>query len=348
MSNISWIFRKNMLLFIKIFLRQDWLMNNIDDYSKNNIDGYTITKSYINNNSDIDKYTKDEIINEMNILARSFDIVRLVSPCKCHIIRNASDSDSSDTSSTTSNCYDVWNVPYQCVNCTSARALLTSQTQSKLDTVDNDVFQITSRPVLVDGIPLVLEIVRHFSYTYNRYSSFSAKQKLINIIKTLNSQLLLDKETQAYNRDYLAEHLPNLLYTAKKTHQSNTALIHIQHLYDITQSEGSMAASGIICSLYSLLKQLFSDETDIGLIFVRYSPDTFFVLESKLDYKNFCRRIESLPDKAMPKHLLFNNKRLPFDINIACADLGNENINTESELFDILKTRLEDTQNTQK
>lgn len=313
-------------------------MTNINDYSKDSLDGYTIANNYINNNSDIDKYTKEEIIDEMHILARSFDIVRLVNPYKCHIIKTANDS--SDDALKDTNCYDVWNVPFQCVNCTSARALLTGQTQSKLDTVDNDVFQITSRPIIVEGTPLVLEIVRHFSYTYNRYSSYSAKQKLINIIQSLNSQLLLDKETQAYNQDYLAEHLPNLIYTAKKTHQSNTALIHILHLYDVTQTEGSMAASGIICSLYSLLKQLFVDEKDNELIFVRYSPDTFFVLERNIDYKSFCRRIESLPDKTTPRHLLFNNKRLPFNISVACADLGNEDINTKTELFDVLKKRL--------
>lgn len=313
-------------------------MNNNDSYSKEDISTDDLIISSVNNNKEIITYTKEEISHEMNILSRSFDIVRLVNPFECCIIQNTDST--SDNQTLTDNCFDVWNVPYQCKNCTSARAMITRQTQSKLDAVDNNIFQVTSRPVIVDGKPLVLEIVRLFSYTYNRYSSFAAKNKLISTIKALNSQLLLDKETNAYNRDYLAEHLPNLIYEAKKTHQSNTALINIQHLYDVTKSEGSMAASGIICSLYSLLNQLFYDDTDIGLIFVRYSPDTFFVLENNLDYRSFCERIESLPKKAAPKHILFNNKRLPFDVKIACADLGNENINTENELFDILKKRL--------
>ena len=68
------------------------------------------------------------------------------------------------------------------------------------------------------------------------------------------------------------------------------------------------------------------------MLFVRYSPDTFFVLESSLNYDNFKKRIMCLPLEASPKHLLFNNKRLPLDISIACADLGNEDINSEEEL----------------
>ena len=77
------------------------------------------------------------------------------------------------------------------------------------------------------------------------------------------------------------------------------------------------------------------------MLFVRYSPDTFFVLESSLNYDNFKKRIMCLPLEASPKHLLFNNKRLPLDISIAWAELGNEDINSEEELFEILKTRME-------
>ena len=311
-------------------------MNNNDIYNDENIH----TNDSVNSNKELISYTKNEISQEMDILSRSFDSVRLVNPFECCVTQI--EDNKTDGTSLTNKCYDVWNAPYQCQNCTSARALITKQTQSKLDVVDNNIYQVTSRPVIVDGKALVLEIVKLFSYTYNRYNSSNSRKKLISAINAFNSQLLQDKETNSYNRDYLSEHLPNLICEAKKTHRSNTALINLRHLYDITQSEGSMAASGIICSLYSLLNQIFHDETDIDLLFVRYSPDTFFVLENKLDYKNFCERIELLPKKAAPEHILFNDKRLPFDIKTACADLGNENINTENELFDILKKRIDE------
>ena len=311
-------------------------MNNNDIYNNEN----NHTNDSVNSNKELISYTKNEISHEMDILSLSFDSVRLVNPFECSVFFNAENK--TDSTAATNKCFDVWNAPYQCHNCTSARALITKQTQSKLDVVDNNIYQVTSRPVIVDGKALVLEIVQLFSYTYNRYNSSNSRKKLVSAIKAFNSQLLQDRETNSYNRDYLSEHLPNLICEAKKTHRSNTALINIRHLYDITQAEGSMAASGIICSLYSLLNQIFRDETDIELLFVRYSPDTFFVLENNLDYKSFCERIELLPKKAAPKHILFNNKRLPSDITTACADLGNENINTENELFDILKKRIDE------
>lgn len=310
-----------------------------NDYSESAALNTITAVSDTTDDCNIYEYTSDEIADEMRVLSRSFDTVRLVNPCECRIVEN---SDNNSDNNITVSCFDVWNVPYQCVNCTSARAMLTKRTQSKLETTGDDIYQVTSRPVIVDKSPLVLEIVKHFSYTYNRYNSQSERTRLINSIKNLNSHLLLDKETNAYNRDYLSEHLPNLFYKAKQTNQTNAALIHIQNLYDITKKEGSMAASGIICSLYSMLRQLFCDETDVGLLFVRYNPDTFFVLENNLDYDSFIKRMEQLPLQVAPEHLLFNNKRLPFSISMAFADIGHEDIDNEQDLFSILKERIQD------
>lgn len=111
--------------------------------------------------------------------------------------------------------------------------MLTKHSQ-RLEATDIDIFRGNFVLSQVDSAPPSLEIVKHFSYTYNRYSSTERKKLVSTKIKTFNSQILLDKETDAYNRDYLAEHIPNLFYNAKKTHQTNTALIHIRHLYDIT------------------------------------------------------------------------------------------------------------------
>ena len=147
------------------------LDNNSMDYEPEAHTGYV---------SEIKSYTTAQITEEMNMLACSFDVVRLVNPYECRIVRTL-DNTPADNNDECDNCFDVWSVPYQCANCTSARAMLTKHTQSKLETTDDDIFQVTSRPVIVDGAPLVLEIVKHFSYTYNRYSSASERKKLVKV-----------------------------------------------------------------------------------------------------------------------------------------------------------------------
>ena len=125
-------------------------MNNNDIYNDENIH----TNDSVNSNKELISYTKNEISHEMDILSRSFDSVRLVNPFECCVTQI--EDNKTDGTSLTNKCYDVWNAPYQCHNCTSARALITKQTQSKLDIVDNNIYQVTSRPVIVDGKDLVL------------------------------------------------------------------------------------------------------------------------------------------------------------------------------------------------
>lgn len=114
--------------------------------------------------SEIVEYTFEELKKEMELLSPLYDVVRLVNPFKCEII------DINDTcltpSDTPISCYDSWKCIFQCINCTSARTLLTGNIQSKLDVSDDTVYHVTSRPVRVNNSLLVLETVQHFSYTY--------------------------------------------------------------------------------------------------------------------------------------------------------------------------------------
>ena len=162
--------------------------------------------------SEIVEYTFEELKKEMELLSPLYDVVRLVNPFKCEII------DINDTcltpSDTPISCYDSWKCIFQCINCTSARTLLTGNIQSKLDVSDDTVYHVTSRPVRVNNSLLVLETVQHFSYTYRQLETDNTNNALISLIQNANRSLLLDEETGAYNRSYLSEHLPYELYKA--------------------------------------------------------------------------------------------------------------------------------------
>ena len=133
-------------------------MNNNDIYNDENIH----TNDSVNINKELISYTKNEISHEMDILSRSFDSVRLVNPFECCVTQI--EDNKTDGTSLTNKCYDVWNAPYQCQNCTSARALITKQTQSKLDIVDNKIYQVTSRPVIFDAKSLFIALLTVIFY----------------------------------------------------------------------------------------------------------------------------------------------------------------------------------------
>ena len=103
------------------------------------------------------EYTCEEIKKEMEVLKRTFAIVRIVDPSVCRFMEF---SDSGETLQLTpcDICYDVWNYSSQCTNCTSARALRRSETMSKCETFQNKIFNISAKPITVDGKPLICEI----------------------------------------------------------------------------------------------------------------------------------------------------------------------------------------------
>ena len=278
--------------------------------------------------SEIVEYTFEELKKEMELLSPLYDVVRLVNPFKCEII------DINDTcltpSDTPISCYDSWKCIFQCINCTSARTLLTGNIQSKLDVSDDTVYHVTSRPITV----------QHFSYTYRQLETGNTNNALISLIQNANRKLLLDEETGAYNRSYLSEHLPYELYKAEMNHQSNAAFVKITNLADTITEYGDIASNGIVCCLYNLITHTFKDISDGELMLVRYDKDLFFILDTNLKYTDFENRINNLIAAAIPEHILFKSNKIPFEISTACINLADENINTEDELINTLNNRL--------
>lgn len=288
--------------------------------------------------SEIVEYTIEELKKEMELLSPLYDVVRLVNPFKCEIIdinNNCLTPSDAQTS-----CYDTWKCNFQCINCTSARALLTGNIQSKLDVSEDTVYHVTSRPVKVNNSLLVLENVQHFSYTYRQLEAGNANNNLISLVRNTNRKLLLDEETGAYNRSYLSEHLPYELFKAEKNCQSNAAFIQINNLADTIAEYGDIASNGIVCCLYNLITRAFKDIADSELMLVRYDKDLFFILDTNLKYTDFEKRINDLIAATIPEHILFRSNKIPFEISTACINLADEDINTEDELINSLKSQL--------
>ncbi len=282
------------------------------------------------------EYTCEEIKKEMEVLQQTFAVVRIVDPSVCRIMEF---SGSGETLQLTpcDICYEVWNYSSQCTNCTSARALRRSETMSKCETCQNKIFNISAKPITVDGKPLVLEVVQPFSYTPTQLHSDT--QKIIQFVSDLNQRILIDSETGAYNQEYLIEHLPNIFEKAKTLPHYNTALIRILNLSDIRAQYGQISVTGVVCFLYDLLLTTFASAEAAPLL-VRKSEDSFFIAEKGLSYDAFVSRIEKLIREIPTQHLVFQNQLLPFEIEVGCADLSSESYSSADELFETLQKRL--------
>lgn len=287
----------------------------------------------------MNEYTCEELQKEVKLLQHTFEIVRIVDPVICRIL-TFQEINGRLCLVPDGICYDVWNIPYQCINCTSARALKENATQSKCEVTDNCLFQITSRPLLADGRKVVLEVVQPVAY--HEKAARIDEQKLICTVRELNHKLLLDAETDAYTKKYLSEHLPNIFEEAKEHDNYNAVLVRILHIPEISEEYGPTAVSGVICRLYDMLKNLFTTET-VEPLLIRYSEDTFFVTENGLSFEDFSSKIASLVEEMSKQHILYQNKLLPFEITAGCAGITKEELFTKEALFSALEERIQKT-----
>lgn len=279
----------------------------------------------------MDNYTAEEIKNEIAILKKSFYQVRLVDPIVCQIME-FENSNGRFTLIPSGTCYDSWFYSNQCTNCTSSRALRTGHIQSKCETCNNALFYITARPVLIEDRPLILEIIQPMSYPASSLHH-SGEDDLSSRICSINRKILLDTETSAYNREYLAEHLPNIFTEAQNQHTVNTALVRL-NTYDAIQKQyGSAAATGIICRLYDILHTALSFSVSSDTILVRYQNDTFFVIDRKHNCAQFSACIRSIQEQSDTQHILYQSSLLSFELETAVVSLNEEQIYDSGRLF---------------
>lgn len=286
----------------------------------------------------MDNYTFEEIKNEITILKKSFYQVRLVDPNACQIMEPAK-VNGKFTLIPSGVCYDTWFHSNQCINCTSSRALRTDQIQSKCETCNDRLFYITARPVRIKNHPLVLEIVQPTSYP-DICPGNSEEDTLLSQFRSLNRKILLDSETSAYNREYLAEHLPNIFSEVREHHTVNAALIHLKSYDNIQEKYGPVAASGVICRLYRILQTTLSLSDCPDTILARYQNDTFFVLDKSHTYTQLCSCIRLIQKQSATQHILYQSQLLPFELESSTVSLNTEQICDSKQLFSLLQERL--------
>ena len=281
------------------------------------------------------KYTYREILDKIAVLQEFFAIVRLVSPLTCAIAEIV-EQDGQYHMEYTNDCFEVWNTGRQCANCTSARALQNNDRYSKCEVLEDTIYHINSFPVEIEGNALVLELVQPVHHDTANDRSSNLCHSMMSEITDINQNILTDNETHAYNRFYLLEHLPFILSKAQKTQLGSACMIQIRQFREINNSYGRMAGLGLICTLHNILKQAFSILTDTYL--VRYSEDTFVVLNTSLPYTEFTKTVARIKEEYVPPHILFQNGQIPFSLRLTCADLCNKAITGEDSLIEQLQT----------
>ena len=109
----------------------------------------------------IREYSIAEILQEMELLRKSYNLVRLVDAEECRTLSFGEDQKIRYGIE----CHDVWNSRERCTNCSSYQAILTRTIRYKTEFFQNRQFDITSIPIYLrvedqELVPCVMETIR--------------------------------------------------------------------------------------------------------------------------------------------------------------------------------------------
>ena len=102
------------------------------------------------------KLTTKQAEEKMKIYREVFDVVRII---KSTDIRRMKCGQEPELNENMCRCYDFWNKDKQCENCVSKKALTQKKQCTKLECLDNNIYQIIAKYFEIDGVPCVMDMV---------------------------------------------------------------------------------------------------------------------------------------------------------------------------------------------
>ena len=97
-------------------------------------------------------------------------------------------------------CYEFWEKDKPCENCISREVLDRQSDGSKIEFIDDQMYQVFSRYVEIDGEPYIMELIKNLNE--NTLLDSAGCEKLLSRLTIYNEKLYKDALTGAYNRRF--------------------------------------------------------------------------------------------------------------------------------------------------
>ena len=153
------------------------------------------------NENDITRHEWEVMLKE---LKKVFSIVRLLNEEELRTGRLQGSTDMAEGCE----CYALWNKNSRCDNCISRAAFAEKGKRTKLEFIDDGIFQVVSKYIKIDGVPYVAELVNKLDG-----DALVSKQERDEMLKKLiryDRELYMDALTGAYNRRYYEDQLKSV------------------------------------------------------------------------------------------------------------------------------------------
>lgn len=252
------------------------------------------------------KLTKKQLEDEMETFRKVFSVVRVLSKDEIPVDGKAKDTGHG-------NCFDFWKRGCPCENCISSRALAEKTQKTKLEFCRDDIYQVVSQYVEVDGEPCVVELIKSFkeesTIDLGNGKEFAAK------LSDYFEKTYTDVLTGAYNRRYYEEKLRTL----KK--DGGVAMMDVDDFKIYNDLFGHGAGDEVLDEVAREIKRHIR-KTDK---FVRYGGDEFLLYMPGIKREHFAKRIADIRESVDALRLESNNAINP-SLSIGAVMISGETV----------------------
>lgn len=226
--------------------------------------------------------TREQAEQEMEYYRKIFDVVRLLGADNFEKLKRQEEGDNPEM---VCQCYDFWKRGRICDNCIS-RVVFTEKIQkSKLELIDEEVYQVIARYVEIDGEPYVMELIRKMDD--DSLLDSIGRTRLLNKLVHYNEELYKDALTGAYNRRYFEERVK------KTTQQAGVAVIDIDDFKLCNDTYGHQAGDAALYATVDAIRQSIRKTDSL----IRYGGDEFLLVMPEIAEEIFLDKLQQMQRK---------------------------------------------------
>lgn len=227
--------------------------------------------------------TGDEAWVLLQYLQITYDIVRYVNPLTKKLIHVERDGRNWETDY---NCYEMWNCGEECANCISAKCLKSKQRMMKFETTENEVYQVTSMYVELEGRPCSLEMI--VKLDDGLLPEGYTREEILRSVRTHKQQSYIDCVTGIYNKRYYIEML------CKREKVSGVALADVKGFKRINESFGYQAGDDVLRKVARVLRDGAGSYGEA----LRYTGDDFVLVFPEISQEKFHQILMDIQEKV--------------------------------------------------
>ncbi len=207
--------------------------------------------------------TKQEAEQMLERLRQIFPIVRLLE--ETDVPKNREDTHPGGAEDGCQ-CFVFWNKTVPCANCISREVLQNRSQRVKIEFLDDEIYQVISKYIEVEGKPCVVEMLEHLDE--ETLMDSAGREKLMKRLSGYDDKLYRDALTGIYNRRFYEERIRHM------TRHAGVAMIDLDDFKLYNDTYGHNAGDMVLDTIVGVIQNNIR-KTDM---LIRFGGDEFLLV----------------------------------------------------------------------